>query len=119
MIKEIDGKYYWFLSTYGVWKAEWIKKESYYTSTYFDADLKYLLLQNGEFEKRHELKLSVPSTRNERLFINIKTHGDYWEPIENPFSFRQRGELLPKDLKYFKSLKERLQKDILSFTENR
>lgn len=117
MIKEVDGKYYWLMATAGVWKVEWVKKESFYASSYFDAELKYLLLKNGEFEERHESKLFASSDRI--YYTTVKTHGDYWEAIENPFSFRQRGELLPEDLKIFKSLKDRLQRDILSFTKNR
>lgn len=115
MIKEEGGKYYWLMSTEGIWKCEWVNKpQAMWEPSRFNPEFKYLLLKNGEFEKtNHGVIAGRPYT------FKTKTHGDYWDPIEAPFSFRQRGELLPEDLKYFKSLNSRIREDILSFTKDR
>ncbi len=115
MIKEIDNKYYWLMPISGIWKCEWVNKPQDLWSGYrFNPEFKYLLLQNGEFEKTN-----TGTIAGKPYSFKTKTHGDYWEPIESPFSFRQRGERLPEDLKYFKSLNSRIQEDILSFTKDR
>ena len=48
-----------------------------------------------------------------------KVHSDYWNLVENPFSFVQRGQLSADEVKVFKSLKKKFQKEILEFTKGR
>jgi len=104
-----DGKYYWFCPTEGIWKAEWEKNA--YGYTYL---LKYYYRDNGHYTTK---------TYYSRPWGNFsyehKHHGDFWNPIDVPFGYRQRGELSDKDVKYLNSLNERVRDQILSYGKNR
>ncbi len=109
IIGEKDGKLCWFAPTEGVWKAEWVKAEYGYAT-----QLKYYLWDNGEFTVRNQV-----SRPWGEYFSEIKKHGNHWEEVKVPFSYRQSSPLNSNELKYFKGLKARLQRDILSFGKGR
>lgn len=104
-----DGKLTWFCPTEGIWKAEFEKSAYGYGHT-----LKYYYRDNGPYIVKH---------RYERVWgtytIDSKLHGDYWKEIAQPWSYRQRGPLTVEDIKYFNSLKERAQEQILRYGEGR
>lgn len=102
MIGERGGKLYWLVPTERVWKASWFEPYKNY-DRYTPHNLKYFVLENGSFDAG----------------FTGKSHGDYWQVVENPFSFRRRGELTSEELKTFKALKEKIRDDILGFSEGR
>lgn len=111
MIMKYQGKLYWLCPTDGIWRASWFPLNYPYKSQSLEYPIKlnYFLLDNGEYQKE------LPSILN----ISGKSHGEHWELIENPFSFKQRGELSVKETKDFYNLPTGIQSDILSFTFNR
>jgi hypothetical protein len=109
IIGEKDGKLCWFAPTKGIWKAEWVKAEYGYAT-----ELKYYLWEPGEYIVRNKVVRSYGT-----YFENVKKSGDHWEEVAVPFSYRQSAALNSNELKYFKALKVRLQRDILSFGKGR
>jgi hypothetical protein len=112
MVGEKDGKLYWYVPTQGVWKASWFEPFKAY-DTYTRHELCYCSLENGLYEVMH------PSLAAPQYGITGKAHGDYWQKVEKPSSFRRRGELTSTEVKTFRSFKKRIQNDILSFTKDR
>ncbi len=109
IIGKKDNKLYWFAATEGIWRAEWEKEEYGYSSV-----LHYCLWDKGE----HKVK-RISTLFGKPYSYTVKEHGSFWNPIETPFSYRQRGPLTDKDLKYFNSLNERVRAAILSFGAGR
>jgi len=104
-----DGKYYWHSATDGVWKAEWLK------STYgYGSELKYYLWDNGAYVVRNHVVRSWGD-----YYSDVKKHGNHWEEVAVPFSYRQRNELTVEDMKVFKGLKARIVRDILAYGKGR
>jgi len=109
IIAEKEGKLCWFAPTKGIWKAEWIKSAYGYGS-----ELKYYLWDYGDYVASSTMKTAwgtFQSTQNRS--------GKHWEEVAVPFSYRQSSLLNSNELKYFKGLKARLQRDILSFGKGR
>lgn len=46
-------------------------------------------------------------------------HGDFWDHIENPFSFKQRGKLTVEETKAFSEFTDKIREDILSYGRGR
>lgn len=115
MIGFKDGKYYWFAPMEGIWKASFLDGPKDYW--YYPPKLRYFLLEKGAYEK--EVKTPVSWNREGFVITKIKTSGPHWEHIENPFSFRQRGELTKEELKHFMGLKETIRNQILNFGKGR
>lgn len=112
MVGEIGGKLYWFMPTEGIWKASWFEPFKVYDS-FTPHKLAYFLLDNGPYQMKH------PSLVAPAYGITGMAHGDHWQVVEKPFSFRRRGELTATEVKAFHSFKERIRNDILSFTQDR
>ncbi len=104
-----DGVYCWFAPTEGIWKAEWLKSDYGYAH-----DLKYYLWDNGEYTIRNRVMRSWGE-----YYDNVKKHGNHWEEVAVPFSYRQSAPLNSDELKYFNGLKERVKRDILSYGKGR
>jgi len=116
MVMEKEGKLHWLAPTQGLWKATWIEPGTSYTQ-YYQHKLGYYVLTNGAFESKYAHHPSWDP--NQTYYTVIKKHGDYWESVENPYSFRRRGELSTEEVKYFRSLKKKIRQDILSFSKGR
>jgi hypothetical protein len=112
MIVKKEGILYWCLPMDGVWKSSWLPL---YTAVdyYVKKELKYYLYDNGLYQPA-----AIPNFPYNDSYTG-KTHGDHWEYIEQPFSFRQRGPLSEEEIEQFKSLKKRLQNEILDFSKGR
>jgi hypothetical protein len=111
MIVEKGGVLYWCCPTDGLWKSSWIKPDRPFD--YYKIGLNYYLFDNGLYTLTAFIGWEGNSS------FTGRTHGDHWELIENPFSFRQRGQLSEEELKEFKSLKKNIQKEILDFSKGR
>lgn len=112
MISEKGGKFTWLVPTDGIWKASWDDSTGYA----YSAELKYYLFDNGPYKQIYKIPMVyAPGFRTEK----INRTGLHWEHIENPFSFRQRGELTASELKVFKSFKRKIKKDILNASVGR
>lgn len=114
MIVEKGGILYWCSPNDGIWKCSWIPPEAQYEK-FRRYELKYYLFDNGLYVINPNINMYF----TDPTIFTGKTHGDHWEHIEQPFSFRQRGPLSEEDAKFFKSLKKRLQREILDFTKGR
>jgi len=113
MILNKDNQLYWCCPNDGLWMCSWIPlNQTHDAFTKFK--LKYYLFDNGMFVINPNVELYLV---NEALNWSGKSHGDHWEFIENPFSFRQRGLLSEEEIKFFNSLKNRIKDEILSFTK--
>lgn len=115
MLMEKSGKLYWIVPSQGIWKAAWVDPNKYapqFVDNFRRNELKYYLMENGPYEL-------IPGSLTYGTDFTGQTHGDHWEPIDNPFSFRQRGELSPEEIKAFKNLKDRIREDILAFGKGR
>lgn len=118
MILQVGNKLYWASPTQDIWKATWLGLENDYNyHSSYGHQLQYYVLTNGLYEKKHLCTFSWDPSQN--YYTTIKTHGDYWELVERPYSFRRRGELSSEEIKYFRSLKKKLQSDILAFGNGR
>ena len=115
MIGERGGKLYWFAPSEDIWRASWFDPETHYYDSFYNHKLQYYILDNGEHETTHTTHSMYSGTYS----FKMKTHSDYWKAIENPFSFRQRGELTQEETKKFKALKYKLRNDILQYSEGR
>lgn len=113
MISEKGGHLFWHLSTEGIWQATWFDPNNTSHNLVY-SKLKYFLLGNG----LHDVWIKS-SYYPYGFYASGKTHGNYWEEVENPYSFRQRGELDKEDSKFFRNLPVKFQKDILSYTKGR
>jgi hypothetical protein len=109
IIGEKEGKLYWFCATEGCWKASWEKDAYGYSHS-----LGYYLWDKGEYKVNKTVKYSFGTYTHTE-----KHHGPHWEEIKVPFSYRQRGPLTEKDIKYFNSLNERVREQILAFGKGR
>lgn len=109
MVMEQGGKYYWLSPTKDVWMATWFEPGKSY-DRYTQQKLRYYVRSNGS----HEVSQAHISSWDPTGFIYTKAmvHSDYWEEIESPYSFRQRGELTPAEVKEFRSFKEKIRVDI-------
>jgi hypothetical protein len=115
MVMKSGGKYYWLVPTQDVWMATWFEPHKTY-DRYTAHELAYYVLECGNHEEVH----TVPYHYMVGTYkIKIQTSGSYWDKIENPYSFRQRGELNIEDVKFFRSLKERIRQDILAYGKGR
>ena len=114
MIGEKGGRYYWLASNYDIWKAAWSDIEEYtqYGNRLGRYKLKYFIWENSEHYERE----GYPGLWG---ILNVKRYGDHWKWIENPSSFKRRGELLADELKTFKNFPENVKKEILEFTKDR
>jgi hypothetical protein len=123
MVGENGGKLYWFAPMSGLWKAEYNDEVEYSGTNYFGTrkgrnSLKYFLWENSEHLQCDWVPPSWYGTGGYYL-PPVKRFGFHWEWIENPFSFRQRGELFENEIKYFNLIPERVKSDILAHTKNR
>lgn len=116
IISEKGGILYWHSPSEGLWKSSWIDPNGDHVDQYKMKSLNYYLFSNGHHDIVNKLKL--PS-RELFFTFSSKTHSDYWEMIENPFSFRQRGELSKEEAEYFRSMPEKIKKDILIHSKGR
>ncbi len=105
MIIKQGDKLYWSAPQDGIWKAKWEP-----TGRYGGMEFGYFLWDNGY----HEITVHIS-------FANIKqyVHSDFWNKIENPFSFRQRGPLSKEELEHLNKLNGHLRFDILGFNQGR
>lgn len=115
MIGEKGGKLFWFAPSEDIWLATWIDPNRVYYDVWGSHKLAYYVLDNGLHETLHTVHTQYSGTYTTK----INTHGDFWAPVENPFSFRQRGELSEEEVKTFKSLKYKIRQDILAFSKGR
>ena len=106
-----QDKHYWFCPTEGEWKACWAENDWGHISK-----LKYFIWDNGAYS---EIAPRLRTIYGLSPSITFMTHGDHWQEVENPFSFRQRGELTKEELKYFKELPESVRTNILEFSKGR
>jgi hypothetical protein len=113
IITEKEGVLYWCLPTDGLWKSSWLDLNGSY-DPHKGIKLKYYLFDNGLYQ----LPGMAPYVSESSSFTG-RTHGDHWEYVEHPFSFRQRGPLDEEEIKAFKSLKKKLQRQILEFGKGR
>ncbi len=111
MIMEKGGVFYWCFPNDGLWKSSWHEPGQPFNQ--YNHSLGYYLFDNG----LHDIPGMIGWAKTPTF--TGKVHSDYWKLIENPFSFKQRGQLSIEELKEFKSLKKRLQKEILEFTKGR
>lgn len=112
MIAEKEGKLYWFTPMEGIWKASWFQPNKVY-DRFSKQSLTYYLLDNGPFNLYSTTLF--PFDNN----FTGKSHGDHWEPVENPFSFRQRGELSAEEVKHLNSLPWQIRQEILACGQGR
>ena len=115
MIGEKGGKYYWLASNSDIWKAEWsdFEESTRYGTKSGSFKLKYFVWENSEYYQQDYQLSSL------NILYYAKRTGDHWEWIDNPSSFKQRGELLPDELKTFKNFPENVKKEIIAFTKDR
>lgn len=105
MIAEKGGKLYWLAPSEGVWRTTIMGNE-------WSNHVVYQLWEAGKHITH------VWGDTFHGYFDTIKV-GWGWETIENPFSFRQRGELTPDEKKCFNALPERIRDKILDFSAGR
>lgn len=118
IVMEKEGKLYWLSPTQDIWKATWLEPGTSYIQHYsYQYKLRYYVLTKGAYESKYAYNPSWDP--NQTLYVVTKKHGDYWELVENPYSFRRRGELSAEEVKYFRSLKRKIRQDILSFSKGR
>lgn len=111
MIGEVNGKLYWFAPQEGAWNTLFMDGENNYKYTYSRFKiLKYCLWNYGE------VKISYWSEVGKYWTTN-KVHKWDWIPIENPFSFRQRGALNDEELKFYNDIPYRVKLQILEYTK--
>ena len=104
-----DGVFTWFCPTEGDWKIDFEK------SVYgFGYALKYYVKDNGLYTVNSLVTKSWGD-----LNYQYKKHGDFWNEIQNPWGFRQRNPLTPKEIEYFNSIKDRVKEQILAYGEGR
>lgn len=124
MVKEVGGKMHWLVPTTDIWMASWFDPYTHvsgtvpnYYSSYNQVALTYYVWRNGEF--KHTTTHYSPWNAYRPDPMIIKRCGEHWEKVEFPYSFRQRGELTADEIKVFRSMKERLREEILSFGRGR
>lgn len=113
IIGQKDGKYYWFVPTDGIWEASWQALDQ--PAAIVTGTLRYFLRENGPYKVQSTWFYDTPSS----FTWTGMSHGDHWEHIETPFSFRQRGELSKEELEIFLGLDEYIRKQILAFGKGR
>lgn len=128
MIIEKEGTLHWVCPTEGIWMASWYDPygpaappHQYYAGNSV-IGLNYYVWKAGEYKVT--LSPTPPPIQNPYAYstlypITVKNHGDHWEKVEAPYSFRQRGPLSQQDIKTFRHLKERIREDILAFGKGR
>lgn len=116
MIIEQGGKYYWALPTEDIWMATWFEPFKAY-DRYTPHQLVYYVRMTGNHKEIHSKP--DPLYRGRFIDFSVQTSRDYWEMVENPYSFRQRGELSSSELKTFKSFKKKIRLDILDYGKGR
>lgn len=109
IITEKGGKFWWCVSTSGIWRVQWEEVKSVYGGAI--KRLQYSFLTNGHHE-------TVVRLFGLSEFKTVK-HEDYYQPTDKPFSFRKRGELTKKEVKELKSFDERIVGEILAFGKGR
>lgn len=113
MIVNKGGVLSWCVPSEGIWKSSWFEPYKTYELYGFPPKLRYYFWENGLYQL-------VPTTGGD-FYIGFtgKTHGDHWEEVAQPFSFRQRGPLTKDEVKIFKSLRKKIQKEILDYSKGR
>lgn len=128
MVAEKGGTLYWLCPTEDIWMASWYDPYGpaapIHQYPYFGngVALTYYLWKSGEYQTTLASApppAAFPYYSSTLSPITIKNHGDHWEKVEVPYSFRQRGALSQEDLKTFRSFKERIRNDILAFGKGR
>jgi hypothetical protein len=109
IISEKGGVLSWHTPAEGLWKSSWYPPDEPY-DRYRNYGLKYYLFDNGYHPSRFSIGMYGFTTH---------THGDFWNHIENPFSFRQRGPLSEEETKFFNELPMRVKKEILEYSKGR
>ena len=126
MIMEVGGKLHWLVPQEDIWMASWyepyvrISGSSPYPDYYNynrPQSLGYYVWRNGEYVTRTTYYSAWDNFRPS--LQTSKNYGDHWEKVENPYSFRQRGELNSEEIKTFRNFKERLRDEILAFGKGR
>jgi hypothetical protein len=115
MIMEHQGALHWLTPSEGIWKASWIDPNKFYDNSRLY--LKYYVLDNGMYETVELIKPAYDPTHP--YSVKTKAHGNHWEMVENPFSFRLRGQLSSEEVKQFKALKDTFRADILAYSKGR
>ena len=116
MVLEKDGKLYWGMPTEGIWLATWFEPHKTY-DRYSSRELFYFVRDSGNHKETYYRP--DPLYKDRFFAYNVMESCPYWKKVENPFSFRQRGELSTQDIKTFRSFKSRIRKDILSYSKGR
>lgn len=116
MVIKIDGKLYWAAPTEDIWMATWFEPHKAY-DRWTPHQLFYYVQKSGGHEETHYR----PDIfyKDKYVSYTIKTSGVYWEKVENPYSFRQRGELSQEEIKAFRSFKSRIRKDMIAYSKGR
>lgn len=116
MVMEKAGQYYWLSPTQDIWLASWLDPYSSNFDRFDKHNLAYYVWQDREYQTR---SVSYPVDRYQPSYLITKTFGPHWEKVEHPYSFRQRGQLSGEDRKFFLSLKDKLRRQILEFSQGR
>jgi hypothetical protein len=116
MIMQDAGKLHWVSANDGIWMASWFDPE-YPPPPYSYAKLAYYLRDNGHHEEKRQMLPLFPGGTGYTMTLQI--HSDFWNKVDHPFSFRQRGELTDDEAYFFKSMPQRIRDDILAYTKNR
>lgn len=116
MVIEREGKLYWAMPTEGVWKATWFEPNKVY-DRYTQHDLLYYVRDLGP----HTETYYRPDYFIKDRFTSYTVHEScpYWKKMENPYSFRQRGELSAEDIKVFRSFKAKIRRDMIAYGKGR
>lgn len=116
MVIKLDGKLYWAAPTEDIWMATWFEPHKAY-DRWTPHQLFYYVQKSGGHEETHYR----PDIfyKDKYVSYTIKTSGVYWEKVENPYSFRQRGELSQEEVKVFRSFKSRIRKDMIAYSKGR
>lgn len=116
MVIEKDGKLYWAVSTEGIWLGTFFEPNRVY-DRWSQHELYYYVRDSGE----HEEIYWRPDVfyHDRQVSYKVKTCGTYWKKMDQPYSFRQRGELNAQDIKTFRSFKSRIRRLILAYSKGR
>ena len=111
MVMEKGGKLFWLYPSQDVWRCSWFEPPSFKEFPPKDPiKLQYFVQQTGNHKKKIVSEFGT---------YEIGTSGDYWMVIDQPYGYKQRGEMHEKDAKMFRSFKETIRKDILVYSKGR
>jgi hypothetical protein len=125
MIMEKGGKLHWLAPTTDIWMASWFDPythvsgtpPTYYYGSTRSSNLSYYVWRSGEYKTNTTYYPAWDMYRPHQM--TTKIHGDHWEKVEAPYSFRLRGQLTVEEIKIFRNMKERLRDEILAFGQGR